>query len=167
MPLALGRRLTPKFFGISDMPLRLWNRKKPELREYKTVTHNSGVAAESQNAGWPNRRPAFFLVTRTAAPWERTRPACGRSRLGFANFREACFGETPKPTRETRALPRNGGKGIRTPDFQLAKLALYQLSYAPDFRTEDCRWRMADCNEWIGRSAGDAEPTSLLSARRG
>jgi hypothetical protein len=28
-----------------------------------------------------------------------------------------------------------GGKGIRTPDFQLAKLALYQLSYAPvDFR---------------------------------
>jgi hypothetical protein len=24
-----------------------------------------------------------------------------------------------------------GGKGIRTPDFQLAKLALYQLSYAP------------------------------------
>ena len=25
-----------------------------------------------------------------------------------------------------------GGKGIRTPDFQLAKLALYQLSYAPD-----------------------------------
>ena len=26
-----------------------------------------------------------------------------------------------------------GGKGIRTPDIQLAKLALYQLSYAPDF----------------------------------
>jgi hypothetical protein len=26
-----------------------------------------------------------------------------------------------------------GGKGIRTPDFQLAKLALYQLSYAPNF----------------------------------
>jgi hypothetical protein len=25
-----------------------------------------------------------------------------------------------------------GGKGIRTPDIQLAKLALYQLSYAPD-----------------------------------
>jgi hypothetical protein len=29
----------------------------------------------------------------------------------------------------TRA--KTGGKGIRTPDFQLAKLALYQLSYAP------------------------------------
>jgi hypothetical protein len=28
---------------------------------------------------------------------------------------------------------RNGGKGIRTPDIQLAKLALYQLSYAPVF----------------------------------
>ena len=24
-----------------------------------------------------------------------------------------------------------GGKGIRTPDIQLAKLALYQLSYTP------------------------------------
>ena len=35
-----------------------------------------------------------------------------------------------------RKLPRrhsgHGGKGIRTPDFQLAKLALYQLSYAPE-----------------------------------
>ena len=29
-----------------------------------------------------------------------------------------------------------GGKGIRTPDFQLAKLALYQLSYAPE---KNCR----------------------------
>ena len=27
--------------------------------------------------------------------------------------------------------PPFGGKGIRTPDIQLAKLALYQLSYAP------------------------------------
>ena len=32
-----------------------------------------------------------------------------------------------------RSAPKakTGGKGIRTPDFQLAKLALYQLSYAP------------------------------------
>ncbi len=33
------------------------------------------------------------------------------------------------------AVPRSdfvgGGKGIRTPDIQLAKLALYQLSYTP------------------------------------
>jgi hypothetical protein len=36
----------------------------------------------------------------------------------------------------TRA--QTGGKGIRTPDFQLAKLALYQLSYAPA-RTADSR----------------------------
>jgi len=26
--------------------------------------------------------------------------------LAIANFLKACFGETPKPTRETRALPR-------------------------------------------------------------
>src|ERR1700756_4832429 len=34
-----------------------------------------------------------------------------------------------------------GGKGIRTPDFQLAKLALYQLSYAP---RRNCRISIAD-----------------------
>jgi hypothetical protein len=28
-------------------------------------------------------------------------------------------------------IPSGGGKGIRTPDIQLAKLALYQLSYTP------------------------------------
>ena len=38
-----------------------------------------------------------------------------------------------------------GGKGIRTPDFQLAKLALYQLSYAP-VRDADSRLQGADCN---------------------
>ena len=35
-----------------------------------------------------------------------------------------------------------GGKGIRTPDFQLAKLALYQLSYAPAGIAE-CRFRIS------------------------
>ena len=36
-----------------------------------------------------------------------------------------------------------GGKGIRTPDFQLAKLALYQLSYAPGL-IEDGRWKITE-----------------------
>src|SRR5436853_5061800 len=48
---------------------------------------------------------------------EHTRPACWRSRLAIANFsgslpeprigaaKEDCSGETPKPARETRALP--------------------------------------------------------------
>ena len=37
-----------------------------------------------------------------------------------------------------------GGKGIRTPDFQLAKLALYQLSYAPTGMSNfDCRFSIA------------------------
>src|SRR5438874_7395566 len=44
-----------------------------------------------------------------------------------------------------------GGKGIRTPDFQLAKLALYQLSYAPALRIAECRLSMGDCKE---QSAG-------------
>jgi hypothetical protein len=38
-----------------------------------------------------------------------------------------------------------GGKGIRTPDFQLAKLALYQLSYAPaELSILDCGLRIAN-----------------------
>jgi hypothetical protein len=37
-----------------------------------------------------------------------------------------------------------GGKGIRTPDFQLAKLALYQLSYAPALRIAECRLPICD-----------------------
>jgi hypothetical protein len=36
---------------------------------------------------------------------ECMRPAYGRWRLAIANFLKACFGETPKPARETRALP--------------------------------------------------------------
>jgi hypothetical protein len=39
----------------------------------------------------------------------------------------------------------SGGKGIRTPDFQLAKLALYQLSYAPALRIAECRLPIFDC----------------------
>jgi hypothetical protein len=44
-----------------------------------------------------------------------------------------------------------GGKGIRTPDFQLAKLALYQLSYAPEkLKIVDGRWKMGKCNSGRG-----------------
>jgi hypothetical protein len=47
----------------------------------------------------------------------------------------------------SRRRAKTGGKGIRTPDFQLAKLALYQLSYAParNRRLEmvDGRWKIA------------------------
>jgi hypothetical protein len=48
-----------------------------------------------------------------------------------------------------------GGKGIRTPDFQLAKLALYQLSYAPEkkVQTADCRWQIGKSKE-MGFRAG-------------
>src|SRR6266516_7740206 len=42
-----------------------------------------------------------------------------------------------------------GGKGIRTPDFQLAKLALYQLSYAPALRIAECRLSMGDCKAQV------------------
>src|SRR6266436_6668893 len=45
-----------------------------------------------------------------------------------------------------------GGKGIRTPDFQLAKLAHYQLSYAPAFRIAECRLAIADFNPESFRS---------------
>src|SRR6059036_2740862 len=46
----------------------------------------------------------------------------------------------PARRRCLRLSSSSGGKGIRTPDFQLAKLALYQLSYAPA-RMKDGRWK--------------------------
>jgi hypothetical protein len=66
----------------------------------------------------------------------------------------------------TRA--KTGGKGIRTPDFQLAKLALYQLSYAPcEFSILDCGSRIANlgsgmrdlpiCDPGTIRSLGEAD----------
>src|SRR5438477_12699973 len=48
-------------------------------------------------------------------------------------------------TLSTTVRAKTGGKGIRTPDFQLAKLALYQLSYAP------ARISNFDCRRWIAR----------------
>ncbi len=36
----------------------------------------------------------------------------------------------------TRLAEIGGGMGIRTPDIQLAKLALYQLSYTPALRRQ-------------------------------
>src|SRR5437588_4510659 len=59
---------------------------------------------------------------------------------------------SPRLRRDSLRFPlplraKTGGKGIRTPDFQLAKLALYQLSYAPEkSKIEDGRWKMRDCN---------------------
>jgi uncharacterized protein len=45
--------------------------------------------------------------SRASTSGERTRPACWRKRPAFANFPDTkdCFGETPKPTRESRVLP--------------------------------------------------------------
>src|SRR5437899_12727295 len=46
--------------------------------------------------------------------------------------------------------PGFGGKGIRTPDFQLAKLALYQLSYAPgEGSILDWVWRIANLGSGV------------------
>ena len=36
---------------------------------------------------------------------------------------------------------KSGGKGVRTPDFQLAKLALSQLSYAPVYQINESEAR--------------------------
>ena len=63
-----------------------------------------------------------------------------RSAFAKATARQSSLHST------TRA--KTGGKGIRTPDFQLAKLALYQLSYAPcELSILDCGSRIANVSE--------------------
>jgi hypothetical protein len=54
----------------------------------------------------------------------------------------------------------NGGKGIRTPDFQLAKLALYQLSYAPAGIAE-FRLLIFDCKEEKKNAGCRCDPSSI------
>ena len=49
---------------------------------------------------------------------------------------------------------RIGGKGIRTPDIQLAKLALYQLSYAPE---KNCRMSNVECRMQPQKETGIAD----------
>jgi hypothetical protein len=61
----------------------------------------------------------------------------------IANRKSNRSGFAKASTRQPRNLSGFGGKGIRTPDFQLAKLALYQLSYAPA-RTAECRLPICD-----------------------
>ena len=67
----------------------------------------------------------------------------------------------------TRA--KTGGKGIRTPDFQLAKLALYQLSYAPcELSSLDCGSRIANKGAHSCRTfavSGNANPDADLANR--
>src|SRR5206468_8052954 len=62
------------------------------------------------------------------------------ARQSVATARQSSLSST------TRA--KTGGKGIRTPDFQLAKLALYQLSYAP------CEFSILDCGSRIANAMG-------------
>jgi hypothetical protein len=60
-------------------------------------------------------------------------------------FRGALCAHLLKSAIANRKSKINGGKGIRTPDFQLAKLALYQLSYAPRDRIYEFQLPIFDC----------------------
>jgi hypothetical protein len=61
-----------------------------------------------------------------------------------------------------------GGKGIRTPDFQLAKLALYQLSYAPgELSILNCRLRIANLADEDACQPGRLATASASSGRQG
>ncbi len=75
-------------------------------------------------------QPAGFLKVRGR---EAAREVHLMAEAGLVKATES--GE-PEPTEAVivRITHGFGGKGIRTPDFQLAKLALYQLSYAPGRR---------------------------------
>jgi hypothetical protein len=62
------------------------------------------------------------LPSRSSPRWRSQ--ARTRSAFAKASARQSTLSATRRA--------KTGGKGIRTPDIQLAKLALYQLSYAPD-----------------------------------
>ena|SRR5262249_982877 len=73
-----------------------------------------------------------------------------------------------QPSLYSTTRAKTGGKGIRTPDFQLAKLALYQLSYAPtgnfEFRLPifDCKGIKAKCRMSLKMGRHPARGVSLV-----
>ena len=97
------------------------------------------VGDQSRSAECKRSTSRWLAESKLARP---TGQAKRRSAFAKATARQSTLTST------TRA--KAGGKGIRTPDFQLAKLALYQLSYAPD-TSADCRLPIADC-KWEGRA---------------
>ena len=79
------------------------------------------------------------------------RDCVARFSMSIADFR-FCFAarfcaHLLKSAIANRKSKINGGKGIRTPDFQLAKLALYQLSYAPGTEFTNFNWRFSIARE--------------------
>ncbi len=77
------------------------------------------------------------------------------------------LGQTARGPKHARLRLR-----IRTPDIQLAKLALYQLSYAPGRWIADFRLPIANCNRMRSAGLWPVRPTcvshvdSLSQARR-
>ena len=63
------------------------------------------------------------------------RPKCGlaarNAEFRILNLDLNLIIQNPAFSIQNRAVGAGGGMGIRTPDIQLAKLALYQLSYTP------------------------------------
>ena len=91
-----------------------------------------GTGDKIQNA------PSFWPASRTAKEdFSRIVGLIGLEpmtlRLSSACSNQLSYrpGKLPKAIGKIFAKQKSGGKGTRTPDIQLAKLALYQLSYAP------------------------------------
>ena len=90
------------------------------------------------------------IVHHVGLPSRSSPRACCRIKLWSAFAQATARQSSLSITRRAKT----GGKGIRTPDFQLAKLALYQLSYAPA-RIADCRLPEAELQTRHGSHRGD------------
>jgi hypothetical protein len=69
-------------------------------------------------------------------------------------------GKLPKAIGKIFAKQKSGGKGTRTPDIQLAKLALYQLSYAPVWDVESREFAVGSS---LNPAAGPASRRGLAT----
>ncbi len=90
-----------------------------------------------------------------------------KSKMMLPSPSRSCREEQSKPKKRPPFVPQSrdygatapksfgaGGKGIRTPDFQLAKLALYQLSYAPFWN----QLRILECGLPIANQCHSPKP---------
>jgi hypothetical protein len=94
--------------------------------------------------------------------------AVARGRLAGPPSRIALRRGSLSPSASLRAKA-GGAEGIRTPDLQLAKLPLYQLSYSPtciyDLRFRIWGPRPANCNSQISLSSASPFHFHLMNQR--
>ena len=167
----ISTREVPRVFRAAIPRLRPGRREGHALRAVFVAGQRSQFL-EFVDGSFRIQRHRLHFATMCPAsaslfPWERRRLAClaSASRRGelFARRpkRKDCFGETPKPARETRALPRARWKRL-SGEHRLPACSRRQLAY--ESRSHDFNPRISAGSR--NQQAGSLCSPELMITRR-